>query len=154
MAESIRRAMDHITRRTQRLEMVKAKALECQDALPYFRSCERLGMPYSDVEDQLLYERGFMEAEKKEEKRSALEAEVEKHDHEVREKKFLSAGKFLDLDYFISDVDSKAGLLAKYFPGQFGPKGNQPIHKYSEVKQGFIFRQVYNSYYDKHNARK
>lgn len=127
-------------------EKLRRKALSSQNPIDYYTLCEALGL--KDVEDEDLYELGEIESQEQRKKESQLEKKI---NHTLREKEFLKRAQELDIGDFYECSGGKAFLLELYFPDRFGIKGKQNIENYSDAQIGYIFKEVYKSYYKKHS---
>ncbi|MBU1202292.1 MAG: hypothetical protein KJ583_03110 [Nanoarchaeota archaeon] len=124
-------------------EKERIDALHKRDSINYFKMCNELGV---DPEDKDLYKSGFEWQEFYKQKEDQTARTNEKTSKEERIENFLKESKNIPINNFSRYADEKAGLLAKYFPGRFGPSGKQDITKYEGAQVGAIFSKIVKNY--------
>jgi len=68
---------------------------------------------------------------------------------DIKIKEFLNEAKNVNIKDYFFDVSYKKGLLIKYFPNRFGPKGTQNLDNYKDGQIGSIFERVVINYLKK-----
>jgi len=121
----------------ERLDEQRRGALETRAAFAYYSLCEKLGI---QPEDQLLYEQGYLESNRK--RPEPIKPEPAKFNI----KGFLNESKCINIRDYFFDVSGKKKLLVKYFPRRFSAGCKQDLNKYKGGQIGKIFESIVNYY--------